>query len=298
MATVCSLRSSTMTTPLSLRRLPLVRSGVVLSLLVMLAGFAATLVAYELVGRIRVAEVRGRFTADAADTTASVEERLRVHGEVLLSLQGLYASVGDAVTRDQFRRYVDQLDLTRRYPGFQALQAIRYLRPEELSDFVARIRADTSVDPKGYPDFAVRPAGERPAYYVIHYVEPMRGNESAFGFDGGSNPTQTRSLERSRDTGRIVATPPIRLVQDATGQAGFVLRAPIYRNGMPIEDEAQRRAALTGFVAAVYRMNDLMHGIVDARTLQQTHIRIYDIGPAKAAGGAGDEPRAIMYDSL
>ena len=83
----------------------------------------------------------------------------------------------------------------------------------------------------------------------------MRGNEDALGFDAGANPAQLDLLRRAAETGRIVATPPVKLVQDTSGGLGFVLRAPIYRIGEPAQTTSQRLAASRGFVASGYRMN-------------------------------------------
>lgn len=268
-------------------------------------GLAATYGVRTLSERMIAADMQHRFSADAADITTAIGERLRTHAEVLVSMQGLYASIG-RVDRAQFRRYIDVLDLARRYPGFQALQALRHVTPEGLNDFVTEVRGDTSVDGGGQPDFAMRPPGQRASYNIVEFVEPMRGNEGALGFDAGANPMQLDSLLRSAETGRIVATPPVKLVQDNSGGLGFVLRAPIYRAGEPAQTTSQRIAGLRGFVASVYRMNDLMRGVLDPRTLQQMQVQIVDRGYAKptADGVMSGEPEdpsggaTLMYNSL
>lgn len=283
---------------------PPMRRMVAVAAAIFLAGLAATFAARTLAVHLIAAETQRRFNADAGETTAAVGERLRAHAEVLVSMQGLYASVG-RVSRAQFQRYVDVLDLGRRYPGFQALQVLRAVRPEDLDAFIAEVRSDTSIDPLGQPDFTIRPEGQRPTYNVIELVEPMRGNENSFGFDAGANPLQLDSLRRAAESGRIVATPPVRLVQDMSGGQGFILRAPIYRVGEPVQTVTQRNAALRGFAAAVYRVNDLMRGVLDARSLQEMHIRIVDRGYARpsAEGVMTNEPEdpaaaaTLMYDS-
>jgi diguanylate cyclase (GGDEF)-like protein/PAS domain S-box-containing protein len=272
---------------------------------IMVAGLTVTLTARTVSERIIAADMQRRFSADAADISTAVGERLRTHAEVLVSMQGLYASIG-RVDRAQFRRYMDVLDLARRYPGFQALQALRHVAPDGLDDFIAEVRGDTSVEAAGQPEFAVRPSGKRAVYNIVEFVEPMRGNEDALGFDAGANPAQLDSLRRSAETGRIVATPPVKLVQDTSGGLGFILRAPIYRTGEPAQTTSQRVAALRGFVASVYRMNDLMRGVLDPRTLQQMQVQIVDRGYAKptADGVMSNEPEdpsgaaTLMYNSL
>ena len=60
----------------------------------------------------------------------------------------------------------------------------------------------------------------------------------------------------------------------------------------PVQTVTQRNAALRGFAAAVYRVNDLMRGVLDARSLQEMHIRIVDRGYARpsAEGVMTNEP--------
>jgi len=278
---------------------------IVVASVILVSGLAATFAARMLSERMIAADMQRRFSADAADISTAIGERLRTHAEVLVSMQGLYASIG-RVDRAQFRRYIDVLDLARRYPGFQALQSLRRVGPEGLDGFVAEVRGDTSVDAGGQPEFTVRPPGKRASYNIVEFVEPTRGNEDALGFDAGANPVQLDSLRRAAETGRIVATPPVKLVQDTSGGLGFILRAPIYRIGEPAQTTSQRAAALRGFVASVYRMNDLMRGVLDPRTLQQMQVQIVDRGYAKqtSEGTLSGEPEdpssaaTLMYNSL
>ena len=278
---------------------------IVVASVILVSGLAATFAARMLSERMIAADMQRRFSADAADISTAIGERLRTHAEVLVSMQGLYASIG-RVDRAQFRRYIDVLDLARRYPGFQALQSLRRVGPEGLDGFVAEVRGDTSVDAGGQPEFTVRPPGKRASYNIVEFVEPTRGNEDALGFDAGANPVQLDSLRRAAETGRIVATPPVKLVQDTSGGLGFVLRAPIYRTGEPAQTTSQRIAASRGFVASVYRMNDLMRGVLDPRTLQQMQVQIVDRGYAKqtSEGTVSGEPEdpssaaTLMYNSL
>src|SRR5437660_658824 len=165
---------------------------------ILMSGLAVTFAARMLSERMIAADMQRRFSADAADIATAVGDRLRTHAEVLVSMQGLYASIGGKV-----------------------------------------------------------------------------------------------------------ATPPVKLVQDTSGGLGFILRAPIYRIGEPAQITSQRVAALRGFVASVYRVNDLMRGVLDPRTLQQMQVQIVDRGYAKQTEGTlSGEPEdpsgaaTLMYNSL
>lgn len=280
------------------------RRALLLSAVVLAAGLAASLAGQRLAEHFMFANAQARFATDAAAMSTDVSERLRTHSEVLVAMQGLYATVG-RIDRAQFQRYVDTLDLMRRHPGFDSLEVLRRVTPDQLDAFLDEVRNDHSLADRNVADYRVRPPGPRPIYYPIEFVEPLRGNEAVLGFDPGSNPEELDSLNRATDTGRIVATPPVKLVQDQSGGLGFILRVPIYRTGQVVQTVEQRQANLRGYAAAVYRMNDLMRGVLDARTLQQMIIRVVDVGYAKlsAEGIPTWEPEdpeaagALMFDS-
>jgi diguanylate cyclase (GGDEF)-like protein/PAS domain S-box-containing protein len=145
------------------------------------------------------------------------------------------------------------------------------------------VRGDTSIDPNGYPDFAIKPPGDRPEYFPVEYLEPMAGNEEALGLDAGGDAVRFASVERARDSGQLVASGRITITRGGTGYAGFVLRLPLYRNGMPQETVAQRRQALVGLITSSYRMNHLMQGVLSEPLLRQIRIRIYDVGYADSS---------------
>ena len=283
---------------------PLRHRALLLSAVVLAVGVGASVAGQRLAQRVMHANAQARFASDAAAMSTDVGERLRTHSEVLVSMQGLYATVG-RIDRAQFQRYVDTLDLMRRHPGFDSLEVLRKVAPEDLDSFIAEVRADRSLADRTHLDFTVHPTGARPAYFPIEFVEPLRGNETVLGFDPGSKPQELDSLARAADSGRIVATPPVKLVQDQSGGLGFILRVPIYRAGQTVQSVEQRRAALRGYAAAVYRMNDLMRGVLDVRTLQQMIVRVVDLGYAKLSAEGipiwepadPDLPGSLMFDS-
>jgi PAS domain S-box-containing protein len=211
-------------------------------------------------------------------------------------MQGLFA-VTDGIDRAAFHAYVRQLRLAERYPGFQAIQFVRRVPQEDLARHVAAVRADRSLRPEGYPNYTVHPASVRPEHFLIEFNEPMERNENAFGLDLAALPTHMGALELGRDTGRLIATERVILVQDATGQPGFVARMPIFRRGEPTETVEQRRAALVGFVAIVFRVSDLMREVVDHSLLPDLHIAVYDAGYLRDGGAEAPSLNNLMYDS-
>ena len=257
-------------------------------------GLVATGLVALYVDRYEQAQILNEFSRDTARVTAQTETRLRAHFETLLSLKGLFAA-NDHVNRRQFRNFLDQLDLRRTHPGFQAIQFVRHVEGDQADAYVKSVRDDRSSVPHGYPNFHIKPGVARPDHYVIEYTEPLEGNENAFGLDLASMPSHLTALELGRDTGKPVATERVKLVQDPLGQPAFVARVPIYRGGMPVDTVAQRRAALYGFAATVYRVNDLMKEVIDAQLVPHMRVRIFDNGYADDL--RTPRPNTIMFDS-
>lgn len=56
-------------------------------------------------------------------------------------------------------------------------------------------------------------AENRDNHYPVYYIEPLIGNEEAFGFDLGSDITRLEAIIQSRDTALPIATEAITLVQ-------------------------------------------------------------------------------------
>ncbi|WP_317204339.1 CHASE domain-containing protein [Janthinobacterium sp.] len=237
-------------------------------------------------------QISSNFQRDSDKIARDTSVRLQTYFDILLGIKGLYAINGE-VDRAQLARFIAELKLKRRYPGFQAIQFVRRVPAAQLEAFADSVRADASVAPGGYPQFRVHPAQAAEEHYVIAFSDPMDGNESAFGLDLAALPAHLRALEQGRDSGEIVATGRVALVQDASGQAGFVARVPIYAKDLPLDTPAQRRAALTGFVAIVFRVKHLMAEVVDGRILADLGLRIADRGHRGDAIG----PAAPLYDS-
>ncbi|MRW83097.1 hypothetical protein GJ698_03200 [Pseudoduganella sp. FT26W] len=234
-------------------------------------------------------QVQAGFQRDTEKVARDTQTRLQIYFDTLHAMKGVYA-VNDRIDRLQFHRFVNELKIDKRYPGYQALQFVRPVPEAELAAFVEGVKRD------GYPAFHVHPAARRPLHYIIEYTEPLKGNENAFGLDLAALPPHLKALDMGRDSGEVVATERITLVQDATGEPGFVARAPVYHNDMPLETTAQRREALAGFVAIVFRVNALMREVVDPALLAHLHVRIEDGGFQQ---GSTPPPGVdtLLYDS-
>jgi diguanylate cyclase (GGDEF)-like protein/PAS domain S-box-containing protein len=244
-------------------------------------GVAATLAGWYVVGRQAEGEARAEFASQAAVATSVVERRIQRYIDLLYGLDA-FANHEPNLTRLEFHTYVAGLDMGQRLPGVQAVEFLRRVRQAGREPFVAMVREDHSISEGGYPGFSVKPPGERPEYWVIDYVEPMKGNENAFGLDILMRRGAREAAEKSRDTGSPIFTGKYRLAQETGGSFGLVMYLPVYSVARPTT-LAQRRQHLIGFVNVVLRVDDLMAGMVAEPVAAGLRMRLHDRGPFGAA---------------
>ncbi|MGV7211456.1 CHASE domain-containing protein [Oxalobacteraceae bacterium A2-2] len=261
-----------------------------------LAGLSLTAWTAMFVMDAQQQQVRNEFQRDADKVMRDTSVRLQTYFDILHALKGMVA-VDGSIDRGRFTRFVRELRVAQRYPGFQAIQFVRVVPEDQLERYTAAVRQDTSIDPGGYPGFRIHPVTRRQQHYIIEYTEPLKGNENAFGLDLAGLPIHLRALEMGAASGQIVGTERITLVQDSSGEAGFIARAPVYRNDAPLQTAEERRAALLGFVAIVFRVNTLMREVIDTPLLEHLRVRIDDAG----YDGDGSMPKpgvdTLLFDS-
>jgi PAS domain S-box-containing protein len=246
---------------------------------------------------------RARFERQANDANGIIENRLRSYTDVLFALKALFASE-KSVDRLRFHDYIQSLDLKDRYPGFDSLNYAAHVRARDKAAFEDAVRHDTSLSPGGYPDFRIKPPGERPEYFVVVFLEPMAGYEFAFGLDIGSNPAAANpgnilaALYRARDTGELLSSgEPLRVMRGKPS-VYVAMRLPVYRNGMAADTVEQRRAAYLGSVGAGINIENLMRGVLDGEMLRSARIRLYDAGlVAGRASSASARGMQLLFDS-
>ena len=65
--------------------------------------------------------------------------------------------------------------------------------------------------------------------YIITNIEPVENNLAAVNLDIGSEKNRREAAELSANTGKVVATKPIVLVQDELKRMGFLVLSPVYQ---------------------------------------------------------------------
>jgi signal transduction histidine kinase/integral membrane sensor domain MASE1/ActR/RegA family two-component response regulator len=167
-------------------------------------------------------------------------------------LEQLERSFDGSVTPSaaDFHHLVEKL--LKRFPRIQAVEWAPRIASTQRAAFEAARQPDM-------PGFEVREAaaagysrraGERAQYYPVTYIEPLRGNEKAVGFDLASDPERKATIETAMRTGGLAASAPVRLVQETAEQLGILL---IY----PVDGSAD-----TGVLLVAHRMGTFLEGVL------------------------------------
>ena len=222
------------------------------------------------------------------EATLKIEERLNTYAQILRGGAGLFAA-SDTVTRSEWAAYVEKLHPDESVPGVQGIGFAQLIPPGQFDNHIKRIRRE------GFPNYSVRPPGERAITTSIIYLEPFRDrNLRAFGFDMFSEPIRRAAMEQARDSGNVALSGKVVLVQETAKdvQAGTLMYVPVYRNGAALKTTEQKQAALIGWTYSPYRMNDLMTGILrqwESEDGQAIDLHIHDGTEATTA--------SLLYDS-
>ena len=256
----------------------------ILAWIVLATGLLLVMLVWTGLREERADSAKAQFELHAREVVASIERRLRDHEQILLGGAGLFDANGE-VTRTQWHSYVERLQLKANYPGIQGVGFSKVVPPSGLKAHINAIRAE------GFPDFNLKPAGDRPLYTSIIYLEPFAGrNLAAFGFDMFSEPTRRRAMQSAVERNATSITGKVKLVQETYGkeQAGFLMYVPVFQRNMPQRTVDERWRALRGFVYSPYRVGDLMKGILGESDL----VVDFSLHDGRAA-----ESGSLMFDS-
>ena len=245
------------------RRLPF--SLAVAAALTLLGGLAATATLFVAVSRLEYDKISLSFQQRANVRVAAIRQGLGEAVEVLTVTNQLFTTV-DPVTRAQFHDFTGPL--LARYPFIKAFNYHRQFGQDGRAAAEAelqRVRPGTVIT-ELFDGRQVR-APVRERYSIVDYLEPMAGNEAAFGLNSGINAQVMDTLAIAAASGHAAATGLLSLAQDKTPQGGFEVILPVYRRGLPLDTAAQRRAALVGDTAAIIRASDLVQMILTGADL-------------------------------
>ncbi|HEU4435314.1 MAG TPA: CHASE domain-containing protein, partial [Pyrinomonadaceae bacterium] len=232
---------------------------VLLPYLILLLGLTFTVLVYYYFAKLTYEQDQSRFQKSVQEIEDSIKLRVQTSVALLRAGTGLFAA-STSVERSEFDRFVQQIELSKNYPGIYGIGFSRRFSAKELPELVATMRRT------GLSDFHVWPAYPRDEYHAIMYLQPQnQRNKLVMGYDMFTDPVRRQAMERARDKGMPAASGRVVLIQERSEpnnqQAGFLIYAPVYREDAEIATEADLRNALIGFVYSPFRADDFLEPV-------------------------------------
>ncbi|WP_229509295.1 CHASE domain-containing protein [Massilia sp. CCM 8734] len=244
-------------------------------------------------------DARQRFDALARGAQSSLATRIKSYSDLARGMSALFQST-DAPNRLHFHRYVQALGMRTHFPAIESITFARYVTAAGRDDLIASVRADRSVDAGGYPDFSIRPAGERAGYTVLTFIEPEAARASGrMGLDIGANPVAAAHLEQSRDSGKISASGMPIVVNEPRPHVALGMRMPVYRSGALLYSVVARRAAYIGSVGVGFSVPALVGSALEEMPQRRLRLALYADGsldPERRTLALGAQDRQLYND--
>ncbi len=257
----------------------------ILPLLILAVMLCATWLVWDHERQNSRKELRSQFDFLLRETVSRVEQRMAGYEQMLRGVQGLFATT-DVMDRDNFRTYIDTLQLDANFSGIQAIGIIEWVPEVRKKAHVAALHR------LGHATYAITPAGQRDTYTPIVQLEPNTdSNRALSGLDQWPDPVQRLAMEKARDTGMPAVSGMLRLAVDkeTDAQPGFMMYLPIYAKGQQHDSQATRRTHLTGWIFAAFNMHNLIASLYGEQ-LPGVALAIYDdIEPS---------PATLLYSSF
>jgi PAS domain S-box-containing protein len=222
-----------------------------------------------------------KFETLTTESEKALQNRLSSYSGALLGAAG-FIQGSTAVSRDEWRTYVEAVGVRENFPGINGIGWIQPVASADLESFLAEVRAD------GAPDFAAHRVAASGPNYLVRYIEPLNDNRLALGLNIAFEDDRLATANLARDSGSAAMSGPIVLVQDERRSLGLLLMYPVYRHDMPQTTLEQRRAALRGWTYAPIIARNFLDGLTHGQS-SEYRLRIYD--------GDAARPGALIYGS-
>ncbi len=231
------------------------------ALISLVLGILLSAALFGLLRSYEMREAQYDFERHASSLLESMQRQLDLAVEMVDSAGALY-DASEHVNRREFHRFAAaQLD---RHGEIQALVWLPRITATERPSYEAQVRAE------GLADYVVREIGSggslqalspRSEYFPAHFVEPLAANRGALGVDLASHPLRKAAMEQARDSGRMVTTAMLSLLQPQNERQGFLIFRPVYQHMDIPPDVTARRQLLRGYAAGVFRLAELMASV-------------------------------------
>lgn len=270
-------------------------------------GISTTIYVWWIVDKTEQMRIHQDFENRAMDLETAISRQIENALFALKAIEGFFNS-NPQIQREEFREFT--VNILAYYDSIHALGWTPRVKHAQREAYVTAAREDGLNEfqfTERNTDGELRTRSVTDAYSPVYYLEPLKGNQTALGFDLASNPERLVALEQSAASGTPVATAPITLVQETGSQTGAIVYLPIYDRsllGAPNLSTEDRIKALRGHVSSVFRVGNLVSSALADLDLEGVVVQVFDktgkdqiemIYPAKALDTKLIDARSSTY---
>ena len=183
---------------------------------VMIIGAGITLTLYDGAEQAR----RGRANDYASQFVDRISLSLSQHFALLRATDAYFTASPTRIKRHRFAKMIEGVGLEENYPGMQGIGFAEAISSDQDAALNALLQRDYDDDVK------IWPATDQSQRAVITLLAPLDArNKAAIGYDMYSEPVRRQAIQKAYETGELVASGPVQLVQEITSvkQAGFLI---------------------------------------------------------------------------
>lgn len=244
---------------------------------ILLGGLILALFSFQMVSVQQENRWANEFRNGAEKASLLLGTRVEAIRQSLMVCQALFGSNRN-VTRQEFKA------LTR--PVLQSLSFIQTI--QWMPRVGARDRADfeSAAALTGLAGFRIRPGHGNAApgtaleeeYFPVFFIEPLSGNEGSLGVDPAGDPVDRKALHAARDMGHARTLHASLEAPDLADQSLIQVFLPVYSGGAVPARVQDRRDGLTGFIAVVFDLKNLIHSVLHPFSLEGGELAIVQEG--------------------
>jgi len=147
-----------------------------ISALIVFGGAGITAGLWRDAQQLMTTGLQAEFDAAADQIAHNVLKRIITYEVIMRGVKG-YFEGSKLITRDEFRTYVQDLQIQEKTPGVQGIGLVLMVPKGD------KARHESAIRKQEFPDYRIKPEGKRDRYAPIVLMEPLEDNAKALGFD-------------------------------------------------------------------------------------------------------------------
>lgn len=240
-------------------------------------GLCLSLASFDISRQNQENNLRMEFSHQAENHSALVREVVLSFESALFGLRNVFVG-SDNVSAEEFASA--SREILERYKGITALEWIQIVKGSDRQALESEVSRQIGRE-FHFITGEGRIVPESDEYLPILYVEPMQGNERAFGYDLKHGPT-LQDITRARQQGEMTVSRRIRLIQENQVDQYSVIFI------WPVRDK--HAGEILGFVQAVIRIADMLQRPQNSSVFEPLDILYLD--------SDAEPPQRVLYHTM